>query len=189
MADIDVGDPKDGRKLLEWTSAYPPEAKKQIKLETCYLFIVFLISLFLIFATWKGWLDLFLPLCGAQTITIKKYAYYALFGMLGGITFGMKYFYRVVARGYWHLDRRTWRIMSPFIAMTVSLMIGIMIEARKLGLRRTIQYVGLKSNKIELAELLSASDIGIIPFDNNPLWRNALTYRFLFCFIFHQSSS
>ena len=45
-----------------------------------------------------------LPLCENQVHTIKKYAYYLSSGMLGGITFGMKYFYRAVARGFWHID-------------------------------------------------------------------------------------
>jgi hypothetical protein len=49
--------------------------------------------------------------------------------MLGGITFGIKYFYRVVARGWWHQDRRFWRFMSPFIAMIVALVVGSMIDA------------------------------------------------------------
>lgn len=70
-----------------------------------------------------------LPLCENQVHTIKKYAYYLSSGMLGGITFGMKYFYRAVARGFWHIDRKPWRYMSPFIAMAVAFIVGIMIDA------------------------------------------------------------
>ena len=49
--------------------------------------------------------------------------------MLGGLTFGMKYFYRVVARGWWNQDRRIWRLMSPIISAIVALMVGNLIEA------------------------------------------------------------
>jgi glycosyltransferase involved in cell wall biosynthesis len=34
-------------------------------------------------------------------------------------------------------------------------------------------------NKIELAEILSASDVGIIPYDANPLWKNSLPVKSL----------
>jgi len=123
------GDPTDGRKRYQWTTGYPPEALTQIRWESIYLLFVFLFSLSLIFATWMGWIASLFLLTPEQTITLKKYAYYAASGMLGGVTFGIKYFYRVIARGYWHQDRRIWRLMSPLIAMTVALFIGTMIDA------------------------------------------------------------
>lgn len=50
-------------------------------------------------------------------------------GLLGGSTFGMKYFYRVVARGFWNEDRVYWRIFSPWIAVALSIvMAAIMIK-------------------------------------------------------------
>ena len=50
-------------------------------------------------------------------------------GLLGGATFGMKYFYRVVARGMWNEDRVYWRMFSPFIAVSLSVvMAAIMVK-------------------------------------------------------------
>lgn len=140
-----VSDPTDGRKQYEWKTRYPSDARIKIRVETIYLFIIFFVSLFLIFANWKGWFGLLFSLSTDDTLTFKKYAYYALSGMLGGITFGMKYFYRVVARGFWNQDRIIWRIMSPFIAMTVSLIVGMMIDASFLTAKQPITSTAIVS--------------------------------------------
>lgn len=124
-----TGDPTDGRKQYQWTTGYPPKALREIHWESIYLLFVFLFSFSLIFATWIGWITSLFLLPPEQAITLKKYAYYAASGMLGGVTFGIKYFYRVVARGYWQQDRRIWRLMSPLIAMAVALIMGSMINA------------------------------------------------------------
>jgi len=61
---------------------------------------------------------------------IAKYLiYFATGGLLGGSIYGMKYFYRVIARRYWTQDRRYWRILSPFISMAIAFVIGCMIYA------------------------------------------------------------
>jgi glycosyltransferase involved in cell wall biosynthesis len=46
--------------------------------------------------------------------------------------------------------------------------------ARDLDLLDRVFYLGVKTDQLELAQVLSASDIGIVPFDSNPLWKNAL---------------
>ena len=124
-----ISDPTDGRERYDWTTCYSPQALSEIRCEAIYLFIVLLCSLFLIFAMWKGWFSYFLSVSPKQVITLKQYAYYAASGMLGGVTFDIKYLYRSVARGYWNQDRRIWRIMSPFIAMTVAFVVGAMVDA------------------------------------------------------------
>ncbi|HYL67319.1 MAG TPA: glycosyltransferase family 4 protein [Nitrosopumilaceae archaeon] len=43
-----------------------------------------------------------------------------------------------------------------------------------LGIRNRIFYLGPKSDKIELAEIISAADVGVVPYDANPLWKNSL---------------
>lgn len=140
-----VSDPTDGRKLHEWETRYPSDARKKILLETIYLFVMFFASFFLIFANWKGWLGVLLSLSIDDTLTLKKYVYYASSGMLGGIVFGMKYFYRVVARGYWNQDRIIWRTMSPFIAMAVSFIVGMMIDASFLAAKQPITSAAILS--------------------------------------------
>jgi len=54
----------------------------------------------------------------------------------------------------------------------------IMTLIRRLELERNIIYLGVKEDKKELVKILSAADVGIIPYDDNPLWRNALPAKF-----------
>ncbi len=61
---------------------------------------------------------------------------------------------------------------------------GVEIEkilnlAKKKGLERNVLYLGAKSDKMEIAEILSASDVGIIPYDSNTLWKNTLPVKSL----------
>lgn len=123
------GDPTDGRNINDWKSRYDEIAISLIRQEMSYLFVLFVLSNALIFATWYGCLYSFLSLDPVRSFVIKKYLFYSSAGMLGGVTFGIKYFYRVVARGYWNYDRRVWRFMSPLIAMTVAFIVGVLIDA------------------------------------------------------------
>jgi len=50
---------------------------------------------------------------------------------------------------------------------------------KKEGLEKNIHYLGEVFEKKELAKILSASDVGIVPFDSNPLWKNALPSKAL----------
>ncbi|MEQ1933456.1 MAG: hypothetical protein ABL962_06200, partial [Fimbriimonadaceae bacterium] len=45
------------------------------------------------------------------------------------------YLYRVVARGYWHVDRRLWRVLSPLISLGLSIAFGALVEASFLSSR------------------------------------------------------
>ena len=123
-----VDDQTDGREKYDWVTHYP-EAQKDIKFERLYLMALFVISLVAIFAIWKGWIFIIGTFSPEQMHLLKKYSYYAASGLFGGVIFSMKYFYRVVARGRWHLDRREWRLLSPYIAMGIALVVGWMIDA------------------------------------------------------------
>jgi glycosyltransferase involved in cell wall biosynthesis len=50
--------------------------------------------------------------------------------------------------------------------------------AKDLGIENNVIYLGVKNDKKELAEIISASDVGLIPYDDNPLWRSALPAKF-----------
>jgi len=130
-----TGDPTDGRKQYFWNSEYPPQARSEIRCEALFLFFILFISNFLIFATWRGWVDSIFNLSPKQIIILRQYAYYSSAGILGGVTFGIKYFYRVVARGYWHQDRRCWRLLSPFIASTIAFIVGAMVDSTLIATR------------------------------------------------------
>jgi len=122
-------DSTDGRRVCEWQSRYPVEAKKEMFWESVLVLCLFFFALFLIFATWRGWLAELCVIPAKDLIAFNKYAYYSFSGFLGGLVFGMKYLYRVIARGYWHQDRKAWRIMSPFIALSVAFIVGNLIDA------------------------------------------------------------
>jgi len=138
-------DPTDGRKRWDWETRYAPQAVLEIRWEAIYLFFLLFCSLFVTFATWKGWISYLLTVPPERVLTLKQYAYYATSGMLGGVTFDIKYLYRSVARGWWHQDRRIWRIMSPFLAMTIALIVGAMIDAGLMATQASISGATLVS--------------------------------------------
>ena len=54
----------------------------------------------------------------------------------------------------------------------------IMAMAKDLELEDNVVYLGVRENRKELAEIISISDVGIIPYDDNPLWKSALPAKF-----------
>lgn len=125
----DFQDEADGREAYDYKSKYDPSARKEIRYEAIFLVILLFFSIFILFYTWKGDIYSLLAISTSQEITAKKYIYYSAAGMLGGIIFGMKFFYRAVARGLWHQDRRVWRLLTPLISAIVALITGILIDA------------------------------------------------------------
>lgn len=118
----------DGRCKYETETGYVEEDLKKIRRESIFLFVVLFVSLGLLLLNITGQIVSLLQLEGVQANILQHYLTYFLSGILGGILFGMKIFYRYVAKGRWHLDRRYWRIMSPFIAGAIALVIGSMAE-------------------------------------------------------------
>lgn len=126
----------DGRDKGKWESRYCNEAKKEIRIEAFLVGFVFICTLVFLFLTWNGWLFSSLT-DGCNTCshkTFNKYAYFFLGGLLGGVMFAVKYLYKVVSHGYWHLDRRLWRIFSPFLSGGLALALGAMLDSGILGL-------------------------------------------------------
>lgn len=50
--------------------------------------------------------------------------------------------------------------------------------ATRLDISNKIKYEGMIDDKAELANIIAKADIGLIPYDNNPLWKNALPAKF-----------
>lgn len=119
----------DGREQFEWKSEYPDSIRKEMKCEVCYILCLFLLSFLLIILNSLGIITTLLRLTGNQRYHARYIIFFTASGLLGGIVFGMKYFYRVVARGYWTQDRRYWRILSPFVSMSVAFIVGTMVSA------------------------------------------------------------
>jgi len=140
-----TSDPTDGREPYEWQSRYDPQAKKEIRLECAFLVVLLGFAILLLFSTWIGWWEQLLGLSDDRASTFRKYLYFASAGLLGGVAYGMKFFYRVVARGYWHQDRRMWRILSPVLSGTVAFIIGAMVEASLITVDLNIEAASLVS--------------------------------------------
>ncbi|MEM3190362.1 MAG: glycosyltransferase family 4 protein [Candidatus Bathyarchaeia archaeon] len=50
--------------------------------------------------------------------------------------------------------------------------------AEKLGLKDNVVYLGVRNDRKELAQILSAGDVGIVPYDDNLLWKNSVSAKF-----------
>src|ERR1700691_3990614 len=121
-------DETDGRQRWEWISGYPFRAKAEIWLETIFVGLILLASLAGIYLTWNGTMFGWFGCATCSGSSFSRYAYFFFSGMLGSVLFGGKYLYHVVARGYWHQDRRLWRVLSPFLAASLALTIAAAID-------------------------------------------------------------
>lgn len=126
----------DERGRYDWKSRWDDDAKKHICIDAVLVGLFLVGTLVAIFLTWRGYAFARLTdgCTGCSRATFNRYAYFLLGGQLGGTLFAVKYLYKVVARGYWHLDRRLWRIFTPLIAGGLGLAIGAMIDSGILGL-------------------------------------------------------
>ena len=126
----------DGRVRLDWISKYDRDAVVQIRFDAAYIAFLLAVVLAAIFLTWRGTAHQVLT-DGCTTcsrIAFDKYSYFVLGGFLGGVLFGVKYLYKVVARGFWNMDRRLWRLFSPFLSGGLALVVGALIDSGVLGL-------------------------------------------------------
>ena len=126
----------DDRNKWDWKSRWDNEATKNIQVDAIYVGFVFLLTLLAIILTWRGTTFTWVSIDCASCVRSRfdQFAYFFLGGMLGGTLFGIKYLYKVVARGRWNLDRRLWRVFSPFISGGLALAIGTLIDSGIFGL-------------------------------------------------------
>lgn len=119
----------DEREPFDWKTKYPIEARKQMRYEAIYLAVLFVMSFTLLLINCLGKFKALFTLTEEYTYQLEYFIYFSSSGLLGGVIFGMKYFYRVIARGYWTQDRIYWRIFSPFISMSVACIVGVMTSS------------------------------------------------------------
>ena len=120
----------DGRKQYDWESKYPECAQKEMKKEAIYIAIILIIAFSLLIFIVGGLIDKVGNLIGLEakkTASLEGVNIYFFSGLLGGTIFGLKYFYRVVSRGYWSQDRKYWRFFSPWISACVAFVVGCMV--------------------------------------------------------------
>lgn len=106
----------DGRKPGDWETRYPDEARKRMNTEA-YVLVAMLVIAFLGAGICLGLSGqaTFVPI-GELSIWVN-FRYLSIFcvGVLGGVTFSIKWLIHSVAKGKWHRDRRYWRLMVPAI--------------------------------------------------------------------------
>lgn len=117
--------PTDGRKIGEYKTRYTDKiCRRKILRDAIYILILMIIALILILVNFLEIFESLLDLDEEKKILFRNIMYCVSAGLLGGATFGMKYFYRVVAHGLWSEDRVYWRIFSPLISIPLSLVMA-----------------------------------------------------------------
>lgn len=133
----------DGRKQYDWESKYPECAQKEMKKEAIYIAIILIIAFSLLIFIVGGLIDKVGNLIGLEakkTASLEGVIIYFFSGLLGGTIFGLKYFYRVVSRGYWSQDRKYWRIFSPWISACVAFVVGCMVLSGYINATQTQSF-------------------------------------------------
>ena|ERR1039458_9986785 len=123
-------DPTDNRKLLDWESRYPQEARRAIGFEALYLgsllvSIPWLLLGFHCHAPYFLWRFLN---ASAQD-AVARYGLAWVGGMLGGTLFAIKWLYHVVARELWNVDRRLWRLFTPHISGGLAFAVIVLVSS------------------------------------------------------------
>lgn len=130
------GDPTDGRIRHQYRSEYPICIRVQIIVESLYLLILLVYS----FCGIIWILDynfVLLPFSltfDTLSSPLQQLLAFAIAGLIGGAMFGLKYLYHVVGRGWWHQDRRIWRLFSPWLSAALAAILGILFESGIVGL-------------------------------------------------------
>ncbi|KAA6344189.1 hypothetical protein EZS27_008160 [termite gut metagenome] len=114
-------DPSDGRKIGDWESKYPQEARNAINWEKRYLLILLSVIAIMGFLLGIQCKSQIIQCDFALSPKVHSYCFAWIGGMLGGIVFVCKWLYHTVARGIWHIDRRIWRVVSPILSGIVAL--------------------------------------------------------------------
>lgn len=133
----------DGRKQYDWESKYPECAQKEMKKEAIYIAIILIIAFSLLIFIVGGLIDKVGNLIGLEakkTASLEGVIIYFFSRLLGGTIFGLKYFYRVVSRGYWSQDRKYWRFFSPWISACVAFVVGCMVLSGYINATQTQSF-------------------------------------------------
>ena len=134
---IDTNVNTDGRKPYEWQSKYPKDARNEMLGEAIYIGVVLVMSFLGLFLNWSGVFSCSLKEDPTRAVAFEGILLYFFSGLMGGTIFGIKYFYRVVARGYWTQDRKYWRVFSPWISACVALVVGCMVVSGYINAAQT----------------------------------------------------
>lgn len=123
----DVGVNTDDRDPYDWESKYPENARTEMRFEAIYIGATLLLSVLGLFLNWCGCFSRWFCIDASHVTSFEYIGFFFFSGLLGGTVFGVKYFYRVIARGFWSQDRKYWRIFSPWISSCIALIVGCMV--------------------------------------------------------------
>lgn len=114
----------DNRKPYDWAPRYEDRrAKRRIRWEATYVFLLLLGCPVFIAAVWLGALEEIFRLTPEEDQTMSFFAYTWVSGTLGGTVFVTKWLYHSVAKGLWHMDRSLWRVYTPHLSGAFALAI------------------------------------------------------------------
>jgi hypothetical protein len=126
----------DGRPSGEWRSRYPRRVHRTIGAEAVYLIVVGTLMILISVAGWITTHDLCLRApgpCPYQKVLAPGVLAFGA-GGLGGTLFGLKWLYHSTAKGMWHLDRRPWRLFTPWLSSILAVAALALIKANVLTL-------------------------------------------------------
>jgi hypothetical protein len=153
----------DGRPAGEWRSRYPKRVHRRIGAEALYLIGT---GVLMIAITVLGWLsthDLCIfseASCRYERVLSKGVLIFGA-GGLGGTLFGLKWLYHSTAKGMWHLDRRPWRLFTPWISGILAVAALALIRSNVITLLNP-ESIGLPSGLLGVGFLVGYfSDITI----------------------------
>lgn len=131
-----TGDPTDGRGNFDYQSKYPCSIRVQIHIEAVYLIFLLILGFYTTFWILNGDSTSFFSSSSFNSLNdnLKKLFTLGTAGLIGGSMFGIKYLYHVTGRGWWHEDRRIWRIYSPLLAASLACMFGFILDGKILDI-------------------------------------------------------
>lgn len=139
MAPSSDHDYSDGRKLGEWNTKYPPQARSCINTEACLLaiwLIVLILFSGLSLAAASSRSSTSIPIFSSDPqVLIIDWRLIAIFlcGGVGGATFSIKWLIHSAAKGIWHLDRRYWRMFVPLIGGIYACVVVTLFDSGFIG--------------------------------------------------------
>jgi hypothetical protein len=122
----------DGRPVGEWRTRYPREIHYVIQWEAIYLASLGMALLALGAASWlvcRGALNGYVGLIPTVAKGLGRGLLSFAGGGLGGTLFGLKWLYHSVARGVWSLDRRLWRLFTPWISGALAVAFVALVDS------------------------------------------------------------
>lgn len=123
-----LGDLTDGRPKGDWKSRYDDECHKHILWEKKYLVVLLFGCLVIPLLIGIAANDCFWGMtCGFENL--KKYCFAFWGGTLGGTLYAVKWLVHSVAKNSWNLDRKLWRIFTPFLSGSLAFIVILLINS------------------------------------------------------------